>query len=56
VPRFVDDLAAAIERQLARSGDLGWRRALAAELPAHSWSAVFERYERVYGEVASARP
>jgi len=56
VPRFVDDLAAAMARQLARSGDVAWRRALAAELPAHSWSAVFERYERVYGEVATAKP
>jgi glycosyltransferase involved in cell wall biosynthesis len=56
VPRFVDDLAAAIERQLDRAGDLAWRRALAAELPPHSWSAVFARYERVYGEVATARP
>ena len=56
VPRFVDELAAAMARQLARAGDVAWRRALAAELSPHSWAAVFERYERVYGEVATPRP
>ena len=50
VPRFVDDLAAALSRRLTiRPG----RRELAAALRPHTWSAVFERYERIYGELCA---
>ncbi|HSY51644.1 MAG TPA: glycosyltransferase family 4 protein [Thermoanaerobaculia bacterium] len=54
VERFVDDLAAAIARKLAAAPDDASRRMLAAELTPHSWSAVFERYERIYREVTAA--
>jgi glycosyltransferase involved in cell wall biosynthesis len=52
VPRFVDDLTAALARRLAHRPTPGERRALAAVLRPHTWSAVFERYERIYAEVA----
>lgn len=48
VPRFVDDLAAALSRRLTIRPA---RRELAAALRPHTWSAVFERYERIYGEL-----
>lgn len=53
VPRYVDALADGIERMLASgagAGD-GLRSQLAARLEPHSWSAVFDRYEEVYGEL-----
>jgi len=51
VPRFVADLAAALARRLARRALPAERRRLAAALRPHSWSAVFDRYERIYGEL-----
>ncbi|HYO14901.1 MAG TPA: glycosyltransferase family 4 protein [Thermoanaerobaculia bacterium] len=51
VPRFVDALAGALRRQLARARRPEERTELAGRLRGHSWSAVFERYEAVYGEV-----
>jgi glycosyltransferase involved in cell wall biosynthesis len=52
VPRFVADLAGAIEPQLLRGHASERRRALAEKLLPHTWSAVFERYEGVYRELA----
>ena len=54
VPRFVADLAAAIERQLTRPQPTASRRALAEQLLTHSWSEVFNRYERIYSEMLSS--
>jgi glycosyltransferase involved in cell wall biosynthesis len=54
VERFVTDLAAAIERQLANPLDDDARRDLAAELVPHSWSHVFDRYEEIYRHVTAA--
>ena len=49
--RFVEDLAAGIERQLNNSGGEGARQTLAELAKAHSWRSVFERYEQVYQEL-----
>jgi glycosyltransferase involved in cell wall biosynthesis len=53
VARYVDAFASAIETMLAAgAGADGARRArLAERLQAHSWSAVFDRYERIYDEL-----
>ena len=51
VPRFVADLAAALSRRLAHRPTLGERREIAAALRPHTWSAVFDRYERIYDEL-----
>lgn len=51
VPRFVADIAAALKRQLTHRQTMQSRRTLAAKLLPHSWSKVFNRYERVYGEL-----
>ncbi len=51
VPRFVADLAAALARRLARPPSLAERQEIAAALRPHTWSAVFDRYERIYDEV-----
>jgi glycosyltransferase involved in cell wall biosynthesis len=55
VPRFVTDLAGAIERQLLRRRDEEERRRLAEKMTPHSWSRVFERYETIYRELAGGR-
>jgi glycosyltransferase involved in cell wall biosynthesis len=52
IPRFTHDLAAALRVALARPVDPEARIALAKQLAPHSWSAVFERYERVYARYA----
>lgn len=49
IPRFTHDLAAALRKQVTRPWDAAPRAALAKQLEPHSWSAVFERYERIYG-------
>ncbi|HEY0141167.1 MAG TPA: glycosyltransferase family 4 protein [Thermoanaerobaculia bacterium] len=49
IPRFTHDLAAALRKQLARPFDPPSRAVLARQMEPHSWSAVFERYEKVYG-------
>jgi glycosyltransferase involved in cell wall biosynthesis len=51
VPRFVADLAAALARRLATRPTAAERREIAAALRPHTWSAVFDRYERIYDEV-----
>jgi glycosyltransferase involved in cell wall biosynthesis len=48
VPRFTADLAAALRHRLESSLGPDARHGLAAELRDHAWSAVFDRYERVY--------
>jgi glycosyltransferase involved in cell wall biosynthesis len=52
VPRFVSDLAGALKRQLAHRQTMQNRRTLATKLLPHSWPQVFDRYERVYRELA----
>lgn len=52
VPRFVADLARALERRLARPAAEGERRELAGRLAGHSWEAVFARYEGLYEAAA----
>jgi hypothetical protein len=54
VQRFVADLAAALRRRLEHPLTPAVRRALAAELTPHAWSAVFDRYERIYEQLAVA--
>ncbi len=54
VPRFVADLAAALRRRLENPLAADARDALALELRAHGWSAVFDRYERIYDRLAAA--
>jgi glycosyltransferase involved in cell wall biosynthesis len=56
VPRFVEALASGIATMLASgAGAASGRRAeLAARVEPHTWSAVFDRYERVYGELLGA--
>ena len=56
VARFVNDLAAAIERRLASPLDDDARRDLASQLAPHSWPHVFDRYEEIYQEVTAAVP
>jgi glycosyltransferase involved in cell wall biosynthesis len=51
VPRFVADLAAALNRKLARKHTAESRRTLAHKLLPHSWSEVFNRYEQIYCEL-----
>lgn len=53
VPRYVEHLASGIATMLASGagGDDGCRSRLAARLEEHTWSAVFDRYERIYGEL-----
>jgi glycosyltransferase involved in cell wall biosynthesis len=51
VPRFVADLAAALSRRLARRPMPEERQEIAAALRPHTWSAVFDRYERIYDEL-----
>jgi glycosyltransferase involved in cell wall biosynthesis len=51
VPRFVAALAAALGRRLALPPAPAERRQMAAALRPHTWSAVFDRYERIYSEV-----
>jgi len=53
VARFVNDLAAAIERRLASPLDDAARRELASQLAPHSWPHVFDRYEEIYREVTA---
>jgi glycosyltransferase involved in cell wall biosynthesis len=54
VQRFVNDLAAAIERRLAAPLDDDARRTLASHLAPHSWPHVFDRYEKIYRAVTAA--
>jgi len=54
VARFVNDLAAAIERRLAAPLDDDAQRTLASHLTPHSWPHVFDRYEKIYREVTAA--
>jgi len=56
VARFVNDLAAGIERRLASPLDDDARRDLASQLAQHSWPHVFNRYEEIYREVTAAVP
>jgi len=56
VARFVNDLAAAIERRLASPLDDDTRRLLASRLAPHSWTHVFDRYETIYRCVTAAVP
>ncbi|MGA8809032.1 MAG: glycosyltransferase family 4 protein, partial [Thermoanaerobaculia bacterium] len=56
VNRFVNDLAAAIERRLAAPLDDDARRELASHLAPHSWPHVFDRYEEIYRDVTAAVP
>ena len=56
VPRFVNDLAAAIERRLASPLDDDARRDLASQLAPHSWPHVFDHYEEIYRDVTAAVP
>jgi len=56
VARFVNDLAAGIERRLASPLDDDARRDLASQLAPHSWPHVFNRYEEIYREVTAAVP
>lgn len=56
IARFVNDLAAAIERRLAAPLDDDARRTLASHLAPHSWPNVFDRYETIYREVTAAVP
>jgi glycosyltransferase involved in cell wall biosynthesis len=51
VSRFVADMAAALKRQFTRKQTMQSRHTLATKLLPHSWSEVFNRYERVYGEL-----
>jgi glycosyltransferase involved in cell wall biosynthesis len=51
VPRFTCDLAAALRRKIEHP--FAEREALAQHLVPHSWSAVFERYERIYERAPS---
>jgi len=57
VPRYVEAFASAMARMLASGagGDAGLRSQLAARLEPHTWSAVFDRYERVYEELLGER-
>jgi glycosyltransferase involved in cell wall biosynthesis len=54
VQRFVNDLAAAIERRLAAPLDNDARRILSSHLAPHSWPHVFDRYEKIYRAVTAA--
>jgi glycosyltransferase involved in cell wall biosynthesis len=56
VPRFVADLAVALSRRLARRPTHEERWKIAAALRPHTWSAVFDRYERIYEEVCAEAP
>lgn len=56
VPRFVADFAAALKRQLVCPQTIASRRQLAEQLIPHSWSEVFNRYERIYGEMLNRPP
>jgi len=56
VARFVNDLAAGIERRLASPLDDDARRDLASQLAPHSWPHVFDRYEEIYREVTARVP
>jgi hypothetical protein len=51
LPRFVEELAAALNRQLARS--LAWGRAsdAACRLAPMSWKGVFEKIQAGYREL-----
>ena len=55
VPRFTRDIAAALQRRIEAPLDAGARAMLARRLEPHSWSAVFERYERIYATCAHSR-
>jgi len=54
VARFVNDLAAAIERRLVAPLDDDARLDLASKLAPHSWRHVFDRYEKIYRDVTAA--
>lgn len=54
VPRFTQDLARGIGEMIARPRTTADGDTLATRMSGHSWSAVFERYERVYGELLGA--
>jgi glycosyltransferase involved in cell wall biosynthesis len=54
IARFVNDLAAAIERRLSAPFDDDARRDLASQLAPHSWPHVFDRYEEIYRGVTAA--
>jgi glycosyltransferase involved in cell wall biosynthesis len=56
VARFVDDLAAAIERRMTSPLDDAARRNLASQLAPHSWTHVFDRYETIYRGVVAELP
>ncbi len=53
IPRFTRDLAAALRRKLEHPFEA--REELARRLEPHSWSAVFDRYERVYNSCTHLR-
>lgn len=55
VPRFTHDLAAALRRAIEHPLSDDARAKLARRLEPHSWSAVFERYERIYETCAHSR-
>ncbi|HET8775265.1 MAG TPA: glycosyltransferase family 4 protein [Thermoanaerobaculia bacterium] len=53
VPRFTRDLAAALRRRIEHPFEA--REELARRLEPHSWSAVFDRYERIYDSCTHSR-
>jgi hypothetical protein len=55
IGRFVADLAAALRRRLEHPLAPEARHSLAAALRPHAWSAVFDRYERVYERLQASR-
>jgi len=56
LPRFVEELAQALTRQLARVAECAAPRQIACRLAPLSWEGVFDRVAAEYRELAGLSP